>query len=232
MEPVPETLEAIRRLTRYGDTEVATELLRIGRQVSELVPETVGVSLGLLADRLTFTLVASNEIAQQMDVVQYLDDGPCVASVHDGSTVATSFEDLLDEDRWQLFARAMSANGIQSSLSLPIIRHGRAVAGVNLYASTPDAFDGHHEGLARICGAWAPGAVANADLSFSTRAEAAATPGRMQDQNAVDQAVGMLAESQRMDLDTSAERLRQAADRAGISESQAARLIIRLLSDH
>jgi len=232
MEPVPETLEAIRRLTRYGDTEVATELLRIGRQVSELVPETVGVSLGLLADRLTFTLVASNEIAQQMDAVQYLDDGPCVASVRDGSTVATSFEDLFDEDRWQLFARAMSAHGIQSSLSLPIIRHGRAVAGVNLYASTPDAFDGHHEELARICGAWAPGAVANADLSFSTRAEAAATPGRMRDQNAVDQAIGMLAESQHVDTDTSAERLRQAADRAGISESQAARLIIRLLSDH
>lgn len=30
------------------------------------------------------------------------------------------------------------------------------------------AFDGHHEELAEICGAWAGGAVTNADLSFTS----------------------------------------------------------------
>ena len=230
MEPLPETLEAIKRLTRYGDTELAAELVRIGRQVSDLVPETVGLSLALNADRLTFTLVASNEMVQQMDAVQYLDDGPFVAAVDVSETIATSVEGLLDEGRWRLFAQAMALNGIESTLSLPIMRQGRAVAGVNLFASTPDAFVGHHDELARICRAWSPGAVSNADLSFSTRKDAAATPERMREQNTVDLAIGMLAEAQRMDTATAAERIRQAAERAGTTESQAAKVVIRLLS--
>jgi GAF domain-containing protein len=230
MEPLPETFEAIQRLTRYGDTQMAGELVRIGRQVLEVVPEIVGVSVGLPGDRFTFTLVASGELAQGLDTAQYLDNGPCVEAMHTGETVATELGDLFDEGRWRLFARASAAAGVESSLSLPVVRDGRVIAGINLYASKPDAFVGHHDALAAICRAWAPGAVTNADLAFTTRLEAAATPDRMRDQNVVDQAIGMLAESQHVDTETAALRLREAALRAGIGEAQAAQIIIRALS--
>ena len=104
------------------------------------------------------------------------------------------------------------------------------MAGVNLYASTEDAFAGHHEELAAICRAWAPGAVTNADLAFSTRLEAVATPARMREQTLVDQAVGMLAESQHLHTSAAADRLREAAARAGISQSQAAQTVIQVMS--
>ena len=67
----------------------------------------------------------------------------------------------------------MTINGHGSTLSLPILDDDQVVAGVNLYASTDDAFDGKHVEVARVCRAWAPGAVTNADLAFRTREEAA-----------------------------------------------------------
>ena len=230
MEPLPETLSAVQRLAEFGDTEVALELFRIGREVQALVPETVAISLGILADGLTFTLVASNDVGHRMDAVQYVDDGPCVHAMESGDTIETDVASLLDEGRWSLFARASSADGIESTLSVPIVRNGRVVAGVNLYASTTDAFEGHHDELAAICGGWSPGIVTNADLAFATRLEAVATPSRMQEQDLVDQAIGMLAASLDLDPDDAAERLRAAAARANITVARAAGIVVGVLS--
>lgn len=229
MEPLPETRQALERLMEWGDTRISTELLRIGRQVREVVPEIVGVSLGLLRDGLTFTLVSDSELAKSLDAVQYLDDGPCISAMNDNDTVDTTADDLLAEGRWQLFAQAQAAHGVGSTLSLPVLEDHTVVAGINLYASTSDAFDGKHARLAQICRAWAPGAVINADLSFRTREEAVATPGRLRSQEEFDQAIGMLAASQSITVDEAAERIRDAAQRAGVSELQAARTVIRVL---
>ena len=230
MEPTPETQETLRELTRFGDTDVATVLRRMSRDVLRVVPECVGLSLATIEDGLTFTMTSSEPGIAELDAFQYLDGGPCVAAAETGEVTSYETADPIDEHGWHLFAMATAAAGVASTLSLPISRDGRVTASVNLYASTSDAFDGHHDELAALCGAWAPGAVTNADLSFRTREEAAATPGRIRDQNVIDQAVGMLAASTGMDLDSAAERLRSAAERARISESQVARAVIGVLS--
>lgn len=229
MEPIPETLEAIKELAKYGETEVATELHTMGERVSKLVPQTVGLSLGLVEDGLTFTLVASSERIAALDAVQYLDGGPCVAAAHEEKPVEWRGADPLDEDRWHVFARAGAAAGVAATVSLPIMRDDRVIGGVNVYASTPDAFDGLHEKLAELCGAWAPGAVSNADLSFSTRRAAAEAPEKLRNQSSVDQALGIISSAQSIDIPAASERLREAAARAGISEAQAARAILGLL---
>lgn len=230
MDPIPETLEALRALARSGDVDVATTLHGLDRDVSRVVPEIVGISVGLACDPFTFTLVADSELVQETDAIQYVDDGPCLAAMRTGDVTATTTDDLMDEGRWQLFARSLAIHGIESTLSLPVLRDGRVVAGVNLYASTPDAFVGHHDELAAICGAWAPGVVANADLTFTTLLEAVETPERMRDQDVVDQAVGMLVSARGLSVSAAATRIRQAAARAGISQSQAARRLISVLS--
>lgn len=230
MEPIPETLEAIQELSKYGDTEVAAELLEMGRRVRGVVPQTVGLSLGLVEDGLTFTLVSSNQTIAGLDAAQYLAGGPCVAAAHQREPVAWTKDDPLDETHWQLFAGASAAAGIAATLSLPIMRNDRVVGGVNIYASAPDAFAERLEELAEVCGAWAPGAVTNADLSFSTRLAATQAPEQLRGQDSVDQALGIISTAQRIDIPAATERLREAAARAGISEAQAARAIIGLLS--
>ena len=100
---------------------------------------------------------------------------------------------------------------------------------MNLYAATPGAFVGHHDELAEALHASAAQAVTNADLSFSTRLAAVEAPQRLEEQYEVNIALGIIAESQGVDIATAQERLRQAAARAHISEGQAARAIRGLL---
>jgi hypothetical protein len=80
-----------------------------------------------------------------------------------------------------MYTQASAAHGVASSLSLPLLRVGGVVGSVNLYASTPDAFEGHHGDLADAWGSSPAAVVANADLSFATRLEAVEAPQRLVD---------------------------------------------------
>jgi GAF domain-containing protein len=231
VEPIPETVEALQELTRLGDEGIARTLGRIAGEVERIVPEIVGVSLSLVSENLTFTMTASTGTVAELDGMQYLAGGPCEEALQTGEPHNFRAGDVVDEERWRLFASASAAAGIESTLSLPIMRNGVVVAGVNMYASTTDAFDGHHEQLARACGAWEGGAVKNADLAFSTRFEAAETPGRLRAETWVDQAVGVLMSRFGFEVTQAEQRVRQAAIRAGLSDEQMAKAIVGLFVD-
>lgn len=230
MQPIPETQQALDELSKGGDTELERTLLQMGRNTKRLVPECVGLSLATLHDGVTLTLVASSDEIAVMDAVQYLDGGPCVQAAHENQTLSVNADNLLSEDRWKMYAQASAAHGIASSLSLPLLHAGRVVGSINLYASTPDAFEGHHSDLAELLGASAASAVINADLSFATRLEAVEAPQRIADQDDINIAIGILSNNQSVDIGTARERLRQAAARAGITERQAARAVRGLLT--
>ena len=103
---------------------------------------------------------------------------------------------------------------------------GEVVGTVNLYAATADAFDDRHEELAHVLGAWAPGAVANADLSFETRRTAQNAPQILLDEMRIQVAVGILVASRNISVAAARTHLTSAASRAGVSETAFAKLII------
>ncbi len=214
MKPLPATQELFAQLIESGSPELPAALLEIGRRIPELAPECVGLSLGIVDEGLTMTLVSSGLQVAQIDTTQYLDDGPCVAAVESGETVSANMDDLLDEGRWLLYAQLSAANGVASSLSLPITVDGQVAGSINLYGSTADAFEGRHEAIAAAIGATAETAVTNADLSFSTRLRAAEAPARFIEQRDVDIALGVIAERHALSIDEAAGRLRHAAARA------------------
>jgi GAF domain-containing protein len=226
MEPVPETEEVLRELKKYGDTEVAVALLGMGRRAMEIVPACVGLSLLMVADGLTYTLVASDDTFASLDAIQYFDDGPALSVVESREPIeVNNTGSLLDEGRWLAYAQATSATGVASSLSLPLIRNENVIGAVNLYASTPDAFNGHHQQLALVLGASAESAITNADLAFNSRLDATRAPQELADQYDLDGALGIIAQGRGMDIDLARTRLREAAARAGVSEVQAARVL-------
>jgi hypothetical protein len=92
---------------------------------------------------------------------------------------------------------------------------------VNLYAATQRAFVGSHDKLGNIFGAWAAGAVSNADLAL-TRREAETAPDRVQDRLVIDVAIGITASRLGIDVETAKARLDDAAARGGVSLSQLA----------
>ena len=229
MEPIPETRETLNELARYGDEQVRQDLERRTELARKLVPGLVGVSLGLLAEGLVLTYVATELDVATLDGVQYTDDGPCLEAVRTATTIETDADSLLDEGRWQLFAQASAAAGIRSSLSIPL-RHGGAIAGgVNIYGDASDTFEGHVEELSAIFEAWAPGAVSNADLSFASRLDAVDSPERLRGQAYVDQAVGMLVAARSLTPEEAGERLRRAAARGGVTVFVLARALVEVL---
>ena len=225
MEPVPETREALDKLAEVGETGLSDWLTSLSDRVQTIVPECIGLSFGALRDGLTFTLVSSGRGISSLDAVQYLDGGPCITGAHDGEVIATTSADLFDEGRWQLFARASAVAGVESTLTLPIEDGGKVVGSLNLYASTPTAFDGWHEVLAEAVGASPVDAVTNADLSFRSRLAAARAPDQIAQDADVNVVIGMIAAHQKVDVALAAERLHQAAARAGVTEAEAAKAI-------
>ena len=196
-------------------------------RATELVPDLVGVSIAQLDEGLTFTLVATADVVAVLDAVQYLAGGPCVDGAKARQVREFNAADILDEERWRLFAQATAARTVRSTLTLPVVAAGGVVGTVNLYAASSRAFFGMHDELAEIFAASAAGAVANADLSFTTRSEAQAAPARVRERVAIEVAAGILAADLDVDVDTAEVRLRDAAVQAGVTVAQLAREIVR-----
>jgi GAF domain-containing protein len=160
-------------------------------------------------------LVATAAEIAVLDGIQYMAGGPCVEGADSQGIRAINRDDVLSEERWRLFSEATAARAVHSTLTLPVVTKDGVVGTVNLYAASERAFVGHHYALAEVFGAWAAGAVANADLSFTTRREAKVAPQRVREQHFVDVATGILAAQLRVDVDTARAHLHDAAFRAG-----------------
>lgn len=231
MEPISETLEALGQLAAAADQDLLGQLRAAGEQVRRVVPECVGLSMTAFDQGITFTLVASEPEIAMFDALQYLDGGPCVEGADDGSRHAYNQGDVLDEEAWQLFSAATAARAVASTLTLPIRDDECVVGSVNLYAGVAGAFKGHHDDLANIFGAWAPGAVTNADLSFSTRAVAERAPQQLAHQALIHLAAGMLAARDNIGVMDAQRRIHEVAQRAGVPEVSVAGYVVDALGE-
>lgn len=231
MEPIPETLAALDELD-FDDTALTGGLVTTAERAREVAPGLVGVSVALRQLDVTFTLVATDEEIATLDAVQYVSTGPCVDAIELGHGIATSPDGLLSEERWQDFARASAAAGVHSTLTLPVVGpDGDVVATVNLYGGSTDTFEGRHQQLAEVFGAWAPGAVLNADLSFSTRSAAEEAPARLEQLALLDAATGIIAGLREISVSEARWQLEDAARRAGVPVMRLARVIVGLNDD-
>jgi GAF domain-containing protein len=230
VEPIPESIEAMQeRDPVIEDDHLLERLQEISSDVQALVPDCIGLSVALLEDGLIVTLVATAAEIAVLDALQYLGDGPCIEAVREGAVVELNDADLLDEESWRIFALASAASSVASTLTLPILHGSEVVGSVNLYAASGHAFTGVHEQLAELFGGWAPGAIENADLSFSTRLHAEQEPARLRSRARIDTAVGILAAYADLSPESARTRLEESAARAGVSLSRIAQAVITLV---
>ncbi len=181
MEPVP----ASRRVDdeygpfSYDDADLLQDLIEKSARIQTLVPQCVGLSFALLADGVTFTLVA-----------------PGVQPV---------------------FGSAAEAAGVQSTLTFPLTREGQLLGLFNLYATSRDSFEGHHEAIGMVLGVRPAAATRDDDLGFSTHALALRAPQIMRDETNLAVAVAMLCRWRGLEAEQAEARLRRASQRVGIS---------------
>ena len=226
MAPIPETVQAVETLDPSGELDLLAQLGQRADRAQEVVPELVGVSIARVDHGFTFTLVATAVEIAVLDTIQYLAGGPRVDAAHINHAVDFDNDDALDEDRWRLFAQATAAHAVRTTLTLPVMTDGHVVGTVNLYAAAQRAFCGYHDELAGIFGAWAAGAVSNADLAFTTRREAEAAPERVNGQLVLSIATGLTAAQHDIGVEAAEARLRDAALRGGVSVFQLAHEIV------
>ena len=167
--PIPESVQAELDYGPLVDSEeLLAEMLELAAQVCVIVPECVAMSVSSCATGVSFTLVSADLAGVE---AENQSRGTSCRVAPEGGLGASprAFEQLCDEESWQTLAMGTAAHGVLSSLTLPVMEAGRVVGSVDLYASTRTAFDAHHQQLATVFGAWADGAVSNADLSFETQ---------------------------------------------------------------
>jgi GAF domain-containing protein len=212
MELLPQSREALDEYVTASIDDMEGLLRVIEGWAVRSVPECVALSVTLLDEDLTFTLVDREATdAPRHDETRDAGPGPPSGEVHP-----------LDELDWADTARERAFGAIASTVCLPVVEHGRAVLNIDLYASTAYAFRDRIEGLVEALGAWQAGAVTNADLGFETLRRAERAPERLREQRLVDVAVGLVAARMAVTTDMGAVMLQEAADRAGVSLSEAA----------
>ena len=93
----------------------------------------------LRRDRQVASVAGSDEIAMRMDEIQYMRaQGPCLQAMQDGARV--DVPEMAVETRWGDYASRARANGVQSSISLPLTLNGVTMGAVNLFSAYPRAF--------------------------------------------------------------------------------------------
>jgi hypothetical protein len=221
MQLLPQSREALDEYVTLSVDDVESLLRVIEGWAVRAVPECVALSVTLLEEDLTFTLV-DEEAGAAADRARGAERAGAGGAADPGV--------VLDEREWADMARERAFAGIASTVSLPVVQEGRAVLTIDLYASTAQAFQGRIEGLVAALGAWQSGAVTNADLGFDTLRRAEAAPEELRRRRQVDVAVGLVAARLGMSTSDAYALLQHAAESAGIGEVQAAQVVLALLS--
>ncbi len=230
MEPLPQTRQVLTALATTSGTDLERDLLAVADRIGDLVPSCVGVSLSMVGVDLTLTFVATTPPAQVVDAVQGAHGGPCVTSPVTGEEV--SVPDVLDEARWREFAGTAAAEGVRSSLSMPLLEpSGGVTASVNVYAAEPHAFDAVLEDVRRAVGPLAGQVTTNADLSFASRTRAESAPDLMADRSTIATAVGCLIAEHAIEAAAAEALLAAEAAHHGVPLVVAARSVLDRVAD-
>jgi hypothetical protein len=132
--------------------------------------EYAGVTIGRAGERFE-TVAASHDIVRICDEIQYsLRAGPCVDAVIKDTTYNAA--DLRTDNRWPEFGeRCVAATGIISMLSMRFYVEDdrQVIAGLNMYAHQPGAFDENSEAIGHLLATHGALAVSKAEAEDKAR---------------------------------------------------------------
>ena len=219
MKLIPASASALRWLSQTSPVDLTAHIDALAASVVRLVPSCVGVSLTILDQDLTFTLVASDREPS---------GGRTHAHPPEGSRAPdrASGEQALDESLWLSDALTTAAPGVRTTLTLPVTSQGRLDGSLQVYATDPDAFVSATPALQRLAGTCASAPITNSDLAFTSRQRAEHAPAILENSAIIDRAVGRLVAAHSLDLCAARSRLYDAAAREGMSVPDVARAVV------
>jgi GAF domain-containing protein len=209
---VEELLRALSRIVLADRSleEVLGEITAVARRN---IPGTEATSITLIRDERGFTAAHSGEMALAADELQYAQGyGPCLDAGR--GNVVLRVDDMQDEPRWPDYAAKVLAEGVRSSLSVPLPYQGTSIGALNNYATRPAAFATADSLAAALEVAEAIAvAVLNADALAQLGHQAQHIRRAMDSRAVIEQAKGVLMAQRHIDADQAFEVLREASQR-------------------
>ncbi len=185
---------------RLADIDIDILLDKIAQLAKRAIPGADEVSVTLLRGDTAHTAAFTGELALKLDEKQYeRGHGPCLDASR--STASLSVTDTGSEQRWPDWARTAQQAGAHSSLSIGLPVHEKVTGALNIYATTPHAFDDDAIALAQTFAGYAAVGLANAHL-YETQATLAGHMQKAMEHRAViEQAKGIIMGDRRCTAD-------------------------------
>jgi transcriptional regulator with GAF, ATPase, and Fis domain len=170
------------------------------------------VGITMLVDGRPRTAVFTDDTAPEIDVAQYETGiGPCLDAFRHQQVYRI---DDMDKDRqWPPFSEAAAAQGIQSSLSLPLLARHDGVGALNLYSRTRAAFSDDDVEVGLQFATQAAIVLANAQAYWDARQLGEDMAEAMKSRATIEQAKGILMGAQRCTADEAFQILVRASQR-------------------
>jgi len=197
-----EASEAFGRLARLrlADHTLDDVMELVASLAKRTLPGASEVSVTFISDGRAVTAAYTGPLAISLDEIQYDKGyGPCLDAASNSTTI--SITDMTTEDRWPAYVPEAVKAGALSSLSVPVPVQQEVTAALNIYATTPHAFDDESVANAEKFASYAAVAIGNAHLFSTTAAVAAQMREAMLSRAVIEQAKGILMAVHSCDAD-------------------------------
>lgn len=208
-----------------SDHDVADLLSRLLRDCTTFLPVLGAGILVRDVDGSLELLGATSHAATQLEIYQELhESGPCVEVIADGEPVTAVGGEVLRE-RWPVVGELFARAGIQAVHAFPLVWRGRAIGGLNLFSAVAADLGADDLTLAQSLADLATIALARSGVGTDDELHQRiqAVLGR---RVVVEQAKGVVAVLEDVDLGTAFEMLVRLADERGETLAEVAESVI------
>ena len=182
----------------------------------ETLAETVGAGVSLIDEQGKQTRSASNVLVERADQLQYEhDDGPCIAAWRHQAPVR--IDDISVDDRWPDWTAAVTALGVRSMLSVPLLSAGRSMGAIKVYSDQPGAYVASSVRVLTLFAEQASILLSNMQIVADARKLTSQLTSTLAERDIVGHAAGILLVQGSKDIPTALQTLRSGARIAGTS---------------
>ncbi len=191
------------------DANLQGALRRVAETGCRLLANCAAASVTVIERGRPITVGSTDDTALALDDAQYAaGEGPCLTAAQENRVVR--IEDTETDDRWPGFSASARANGIRSSLSMPIaVSNDDTVAGFNIYGEVIGGFGDVDEQLGQVFAQQASVVVSNAQSYWSLFELSENLSKAMETRAVIEQAKGVLMSTHRIDADAAFDVLRE-----------------------
>jgi GAF domain-containing protein len=204
---------------------VDTALKLVTTLAETTTPGTVGAGVTLVDAHGKRSKAASNQAVEQADALQYeLDEGPCLTAWRSRQLVR--IDDTITDSRWPSWSSAVSALGMRSIVSAPLVVADEAIGAIKVYSDQPANYDQLAEQVMGLFAEQAAILLANTQSLQEARHLSRQLTDALRSRDAIGRATGVLLAQGAADEGAAFTMLTETAQRSGRTVEQVARELL------